>query len=112
MGHAFLLFIICAALAVKTLVFPEPAPAKYDIRPTIEKIDPYEVTESRLQEMVPPAKPSSKNEQLDDIEVVYRPIIASIPTAKPTTTVETTTTTMTTTTTAMTTTTTPITTIE
>ena len=64
---------------------PPTPPPKYDIRPSVEKVDlfegsPFEVTESRIQEMAPPAK-ASKIEILDDIEVVYRPIV----TAKPTT---------------------------
>merc|ERR1712223_766586 len=63
-------------------------------------------TESRIQEMAPPAK-ASKIEILDDIEVVYRPIVTAKPTTVTTTTMteSTTTTTLTTTTTTTTTTT-------
>merc|ERR1712109_14917 len=85
---------------------PPTPPPKFDIRPSVEKVDlfegsPFEVTESRMQEMAPPAK-ASKIEILDDIEVVYRPIV----TAKPTTVSTTTTTESTTVTTSLTTTTT------
>merc|ERR1712156_1397257 len=83
---------------------PPTPPPKFDIRPSVEKVDlfegsPFEVTESRIQEMAPPSK-ASKIEILDDIEVVYRPIVTAKPTTvSTTTTTESTTTTITTTTT-------------
>ena len=78
----------------------QPPIVKYNIN-QIEQINPeklFEVTESRLPEVAPPAK-ATKIEKLDDYEVVYRPTTTSS-TTTPKTTASTTTSTTTTTTTA------------